>query len=109
MTPDQYKAERIKRNLSQAQLAALLGVSRATINGRETGHERYPISTEAGLAVQALPIMPHLKEYTPEERKASGDAFREGSKQRTLAMNSAKAREQAELLKRLENPQLKKK
>lgn len=55
MTPENYKAERIKRGLSQAALAALVGVSRGCINYREAGHPRYPITTEAWLAICSLP------------------------------------------------------
>lgn len=50
-----YKAERIKRGLSQAALAALVGVSRGCINYREAGHPRYPITSEAWLAICSLP------------------------------------------------------
>ena len=55
MTPDDYKAERIKRYLSQAELAALVGVSRGCVNYREAGHPRYPITTESWLAICSLP------------------------------------------------------
>ena len=54
-TPENYKAERIKHGLSQAALAALVGVSRGCINYREAGHPRYPITTEAWLAICSLP------------------------------------------------------
>jgi DNA-binding XRE family transcriptional regulator len=56
MTPADYKAERIKRGLSQAALAALVGVSRGCINYREAGHDRYPITVEAWLAICSLPV-----------------------------------------------------
>lgn len=55
MSPESYKAERVKRGLSQAALAALVGVSRGCINYREAGHPRYPITTEAWLAICSLP------------------------------------------------------
>lgn len=55
MTPKLYKAERIKRNLTQDALASLVGVSRGCINYREAGHERYPITKEAWLAITSLP------------------------------------------------------
>jgi DNA-binding XRE family transcriptional regulator len=55
VTPESYKAERIKRGLSQAALAALVGVSRGCINYREAGHDRYPITTESWLAICSLP------------------------------------------------------
>lgn len=54
MTPQTYKRERRRRNLTQAELAALLGVTRATINGREAGREGFPITREAALAIKAL-------------------------------------------------------
>lgn len=56
MSPSDYKSERIKRGLSQSALAALVGVSRGCINYREAGHPRYPITTEAWLAIQSLPV-----------------------------------------------------
>ncbi len=56
MTPADYKSERIKRDLSQAALAALVGVSRGCINYREAGYPRYPITTEAWLAICSLPM-----------------------------------------------------
>lgn len=52
MTPTDYKAAREKLGLTQAGLAALLGVTRATINSREAG--RTPITAEAALAIGAL-------------------------------------------------------
>lgn len=55
MSPENYKAERIKRGLSQAALAALVGVSRGCINYREAGHPRYPITPESWLAICSLP------------------------------------------------------
>lgn len=55
MEPSDYKSERIKRGLSQAELAALVGVSRGCINYREAGHPRYPITVEAWLAICSLP------------------------------------------------------
>jgi DNA-binding XRE family transcriptional regulator len=56
MTPAQYRTERIKRGLTQAALAALVGVSRGCINYRERGHPRYPITKEAALALLSLPL-----------------------------------------------------
>lgn len=56
MTPSEYKSERQRRGLSQAALAALVGVSRGCINYREAGHPRYPITREAWLAVSTLPL-----------------------------------------------------
>ncbi len=56
MTATQYKAIRIQLGLSQAGLAALLGVSRATINAREAG--RTPITEEAARAIRSLSAVP---------------------------------------------------
>lgn len=56
MNAADYKAERIKRGLSQSALAALVGVSRGCINYREAGHPRYPITAEAWLAICSLPL-----------------------------------------------------
>jgi DNA-binding XRE family transcriptional regulator len=55
MSPAKYKSERIKRGLSQAALASLVGVSRMTINQREAGADRFPITKEAWLAICSLP------------------------------------------------------
>lgn len=52
MTPADYKAARERLGLTQKALAALLGVTRATINAREA--ERVRITKEAELAIQAL-------------------------------------------------------
>lgn len=51
MTPAEYKALREKLGLTQAGLAALLGVTRKTINARENGAK---ITEEAALAIRAL-------------------------------------------------------
>lgn len=52
MTPQEYKAIREKLALTQGGLAASLGVTRKTINARETGATR--ITEEAALAIRAL-------------------------------------------------------
>ena len=52
MTSAEYKALREKLDLTQAGLAALLGVARKTVNSRETGAVR--ITEEAALAIRAL-------------------------------------------------------
>lgn len=52
MTSGLYKIERQQRGSQRT--AALLGVHRVTIAKRETG--RWPISTEAALAICALPL-----------------------------------------------------
>lgn len=51
MTPETYKALREKLGLTQAGLAALLGVTRKTVNHRERGGS---ITSEAALAIQHL-------------------------------------------------------
>ncbi len=51
MTPSEYKALRKKLGLTQAGLAARLGVSRKTIIGRENGAK---ITEEARLAILSL-------------------------------------------------------
>lgn len=55
MTSSRYRRERIRRSLTQAQLAELLDVSRVTIANRERGAPGYPITREAWLAIQSLP------------------------------------------------------
>lgn len=52
MTPTEYKAIREKLGLTQAGLAARLGVTRKTVNSRETGATR--ITEEAALAIRSL-------------------------------------------------------
>ena len=51
MTPAEYKAIREKLGLTQAGLAAVLGVTRKTINARENGAK---ITEEARLAILSL-------------------------------------------------------
>lgn len=51
MTPAEYKHLREKLGLTQAELAARLGISRRTIIFRESGSK---ISEEAALAIKAL-------------------------------------------------------
>jgi DNA-binding XRE family transcriptional regulator len=70
MSPAEYKAERIKRGLSQAALASLVGVSRGCINYREAGHDRYPITVEAWLAICSLPVKQPKR---PRKAKAQND------------------------------------
>jgi DNA-binding XRE family transcriptional regulator len=52
MDATQYKETRERLGLTQAGLAALLGVTRATINAREAG--RTPITEEASRALRTL-------------------------------------------------------
>lgn len=51
-SPTGYQAQREKLGLTQAELATRLGVSRATINRRETGQN--PIHPEASYALAYL-------------------------------------------------------
>lgn len=88
-TPPEYKAERIKRGLTQSQLADALEVSRQLINRREAGDARYPITREAALAICALPTS--LK-FIPVPK----------ADPRALEI-------EREVLARLQNPQFKKK
>jgi transcriptional regulator with XRE-family HTH domain len=53
MSPAEYRKERTQRGLSQAALAALLGVPREAVNRREAGTQ--PIIAEAALALLSLP------------------------------------------------------
>ena len=66
MTPAKYKTLREKLALTQGGLASRLGVTRKTINARETGAVR--ISEEAALALESLAFM--------EPKPASEPAFR---------------------------------
>ena len=52
MNPAEYKATRQRLSLTQGELAARLGVTRKTINSRESGAAK--IDTEAALAIKAL-------------------------------------------------------
>lgn len=52
MTPAEYKALREKLGLTQAELAARLGVTRKTVNSRERSPKR--ISAEAAMAIRSL-------------------------------------------------------
>jgi transcriptional regulator with XRE-family HTH domain len=48
-----YKAERTQRGLTQAALAAILGLPQSTISSRE--HGKRVITKEAELAIKSLP------------------------------------------------------
>ena len=52
MNPSEYKAHREKLGLTQAGLAARLGLSRKTINSRE--NEAVKITEEMAIALRAL-------------------------------------------------------
>lgn len=51
MTAPEYKAQREKLGLTQAELASRLGVTRKTINARENGAK---ITEEAARAIRSL-------------------------------------------------------
>ena len=53
MTSAEYKQERRKRSLTQAALAALLGIARETVSRRENGKQQ--ITEEAALALRSIP------------------------------------------------------
>lgn len=53
MRPAEYRRLRKERGLTQAALAALLGVRQSTVSDRETG--RREITREAELAIRSLP------------------------------------------------------
>jgi transcriptional regulator with XRE-family HTH domain len=54
MIGPEYKAERLKRGLTQSALASLVGVRQATISARE--RDEIEITKEAELAVKSLPV-----------------------------------------------------
>ena len=54
MSPAEYKQERQRRGLTQAALAALLGVRQSTVSDRERG--RREITRESELAIKSLPL-----------------------------------------------------
>jgi len=53
MTPTEYKQERKRLGLTQAALAALLGIARETVSRRENGKQQ--ITEEAALALRSIP------------------------------------------------------
>ena len=52
MTPAQYRRQRERLGLTQAELAARLGVTRETVTRRETGKK--PITGEAEMAIKSI-------------------------------------------------------
>lgn len=62
MSPAEYRAHREKLGLTQAGLAACLGLPRTAIVKREAGDQR--ITEEAALALRAI--------HRPKKDKASG-------------------------------------
>jgi DNA-binding XRE family transcriptional regulator len=73
MTGTEYKAYREKLGLTQAGLASLLGVSRKTVNARETGAVR--ITKEAELAIGALVSRDRFGRVATECEKLTAKAF----------------------------------
>ena len=63
MSPAQYRKERTQRGLTQAALAALLGVPREAVVRREAGTQ--PIIAEAALALLSLPKTKPAKPCKP--------------------------------------------
>lgn len=59
MSPKTYKAIRVKLGFTQSRFATSLGVTRKTINARETGATR--ITKEAALAALAISEIKHHK------------------------------------------------
>lgn len=65
MTPTQYRKERTQRGLTQAALAALLGVPREAVVRREAGTQ--PIIAEAAMALRSLPKTKPAKPGRPNK------------------------------------------
>jgi transcriptional regulator with XRE-family HTH domain len=65
MSPAQYRKERTQRGLTQAALAALLGVPREAVVRREAGTQ--PIIQEAALALLSLPKTKPAKPGKPND------------------------------------------
>ena len=63
MSPAQYRQERTQRGLTQAALAALLGIPREAVVRREAGTQ--PIIKEAALALLSLPKTKRAKPGKP--------------------------------------------
>ena len=66
MTSAEYKQERQRLGLTQAALAALLGIARETVSRRENGKQQ--ITEEAALALRSIPSendhkTPHRKNH----------------------------------------------
>ena len=65
MSPSQYRKERTQRGLTQAALAALLGVPREAVVRREAGTQ--PIIAEASMALLSLPKTKPAKPGKPNK------------------------------------------
>ncbi len=70
MSPADYRATRERLGLTQAELADRLGVSRGTVNRREAGDPKTPITSEAALALDALSSAPPKKPRRPRSASA---------------------------------------
>jgi transcriptional regulator with XRE-family HTH domain len=77
MSPSKYRKERTARGLTQAALAALLGVPREAIVRREAGTQ--PILPEAAMALLSLPKTNPAKPGKPnvadQPRPANGESL----------------------------------
>ena len=71
MTPTQYRRERTQRGLTQAALAALLGVPREAVVRREAGTQ--PIIPEAAMALLSLPKTKPAKPGKTNNRNLPAD------------------------------------
>ena len=69
MNPDQYRKQREKLGLTQAGLAAALGIKRTTVTKRETGDQK--ITEEMAIALRALPRAKTEKATRPQNEKVS--------------------------------------
>jgi transcriptional regulator with XRE-family HTH domain len=68
MSPAQYRKERTQRGLTQAALAALLGVPREAVVRREAGTQ--PIIPEAAMALLSLPKTKAARTGKPNSHSA---------------------------------------
>lgn len=75
MNNTEYRKTREALLLTQSDLANLLGLSRVTINRREAGAARFPITGEAALALAAVTL---LVEQQVAEDRAERDALHGG-------------------------------
>jgi DNA-binding XRE family transcriptional regulator len=69
MTPAQYRKHREQLGLTQVGLAAVLGVTRETVNKREAGTQR--IIEEMSIALRALPRAKEKRARGPQNSQRS--------------------------------------
>jgi len=69
MTSDQYRNQREKLGLTQAELASLLGLPRTAVTKRENGEQR--ITEEAAIALRALPRAKAKRGRRPQNEPSS--------------------------------------